>query len=258
MLTKNQLLKLAKKHQISEYVILREYIQLLFLNKLYSYNQASNIFFKGGTCLHLVYQAPRFSEDLDFSVNLNKNAFNEFIKVVFKTLKSENNFLFKEKKSIFGKTFLLTYKNDLVESDVFIKLDFSFREKVLDQKLKIIKTDFPILFTNYINCLSMEEILAEKIRTILMRKKGRDYYDLWYLLSQNTEFNYNFVEKKLKIYDFSLENKKSDLKNKILSFKKKDFVLDLRPFVPISQREKLGDFFEYVKDFILSHISVLK
>lgn len=257
MLTKIQLFQLAKKNQISEYVILREYLQLLFLNKLYSHRQSGKIFFKGGTCLHLIYQAPRFSEDLDFTVNLSQENFKKIIKEVFKSLNSENGLVFKEKKSLFGKTFLLIYKNSLIDSDVFIKLDFSFREKVLDPKTEIIKTSFPILFTNYINCLSKEEILAEKIRAVLMRKKGRDYYDLWYLFSQNTQLNYNFVEKKLKPYNLSLKNQEDKLKERILNFKQKDFILDLRPFVPISQRKKLGDFFKYSKHLISTSFSAI-
>jgi hypothetical protein len=32
-----------------------------------------------------------------------------------------------------------------------------------------------------INCYSLEEIMAEKMRSLLSRQQPRDYYDLWYL-----------------------------------------------------------------------------
>ncbi len=254
MLTKDQLIDLTKKYKINESVILREYIQLLVLNKIYSFPKSLNIFFKGGTCIHLVYKAPRFSEDLDFTVNMEEKDFLDFIKIPFKELEKENNFIIKEKKSISGKSFLLTYKTDLIDGDVFVKFDFSFREKVLDPKQNIIETDFPVLFNNYINCLSEKEILSEKIRATLTRDKGRDYYDLWYLFSKNVNLNYSFIEKKLKFYGLVLSKDKIELKDKLLNINEKGFIIDLRPFVPVNEREKLGEFCKYIKDFILKKI----
>lgn len=37
---------------------------------------------------------------------------------------------------------------------------------------------------------------------------------------------------------------------RIEKFPKKDFVLDVRPFVPVEERSKLGDFFDYIKDYL--------
>lgn len=254
MLTKDQLSDLTKLYKINESVVLREYLQLLALNKIYSFSKSSNIFFKGGTCLHLLYKAPRFSEDLDFSVDMSESDFLDFIKIPFKELEKENGFMIKEKKSLAGKTFLLTYKTDLVAGDVFVRFDFSFREKILDPRKNIIETIFPVLFNNYVNCLSEEEILSEKIRAILTRDKGRDYYDLWYLLSKNINLNFNFINKKLKYYKTSLSGDKKELKNKIEKLAIADFVVDLRPFVPVNEREKLKDLCGYIKDYILKKI----
>lgn len=254
MLTKNQLNDFKKNFKINEGVILREYIQLLALNKIYSFSKSSKVFFKGGTCLHLVYKAPRFSEDLDFNVEMDENKFLDFIRIPFKELEKENDFIIKEKRTLAGKTFTLKYETALIIGAIFVKFDFSFREKVLDPKKNIIETDFPVLFNNYINCLSAEEILAEKIRAILTRDKGRDYYDLWYLLSKNINPNFDFINKKLKYYKTSLSSDKNELKNKVKKLDATDFIVDLRPFVPINQRDKLKDFCEYIKDFILRKI----
>lgn len=254
MLTKNQLNDLAKKHKINESVILREYIQLLALNKIYSFSKSSNIFFKGGTCLHLAYKAPRFSEDLDFNVNMDQDDFSDFIKIPFKELEKENGFIIKEKKTLAGKTFLLKYETALIGGTIYVKFDFSFRETTLDPKKNIIETDFPVLFNNYINCLSEEEILSEKVRAILTRNKGRDYYDLWFLLGKNINLNFDFINKKLKFYNTSLSGDKKELKNKVEKLDAADFAVDLRPFVPIKERDKLKEFCGYIKDFILRKI----
>jgi len=254
MLTKNQLNDLSKKYKINETVILREYIQLLALNKIYSFPKSSNIFFKGGTCLHLAYKAPRFSEDLDFNVGMDQNDFLVFIKIPFKELEKENGFIIREKKTLAGKTFLLKYETTLIGGAIYVKFDFSFREKTLDPQKNIIETDFPVLFNNYINCLSEEEILSEKVRAILTRDKGRDFYDLWFLLSKNINLNFDFINKKLKFYSTSLSGDKKELKNKVEKLDAADFVIDLRPFVPINERDKLKDFCGYIKDFILRKI----
>ena len=72
MITQDQVETLAKKYKINATTIFREYLQILFLQKLYQKTPSQNIFFKGGTAIHLIYGAPRFSEDLDFSVALSE------------------------------------------------------------------------------------------------------------------------------------------------------------------------------------------
>jgi len=254
MLSQSELTLLAKKYKINNSVILREYLQLLALQKIYSFPGSDKVLFKGGTCLHLIYGTPRFSEDLDFAVESSEKDFLEFIKLPFKELINENNCSIKEKKTIAGKSFLLTAKTDLISGPVFIKFDFSFREKILDPQKKIIETVYPILFNNYLNCLSAEEIVAEKIRAILRRDQGRDYYDLWYLLSRGTIIRDDFIQKKLAYYGLKWPEAKKKLKEKIASLDIKKFVLDLRPFVPVDERDKLADFGAYIKDFILHKI----
>jgi len=75
MISKDQIHSLAEKNKINETVVFREYLQLFFLEELYSQNQSKNVFFKGGTALHLIYKSPRFSEDLDFTVELEEKNF---------------------------------------------------------------------------------------------------------------------------------------------------------------------------------------
>ena len=59
--------ELARKYQTSRDNVAREYCQHLFLSKFYQQEQAEKILFKGGTALRILWQSPRFSEDLDFS-----------------------------------------------------------------------------------------------------------------------------------------------------------------------------------------------
>lgn len=72
MLTSSQIKSLATKLQTTEYNITTEYSQHLFLSHLYKLNCSENLLFKGGTSLRIIFESPRFSEDLDFTgINLS-------------------------------------------------------------------------------------------------------------------------------------------------------------------------------------------
>jgi len=207
MITKEQVASLAKKKKTNETTVFREYLQVLFLSKLYSQTKSN------------------------------------------KVLQKEGLLEFKEKKSLAGKRFLLTALPDVLPYKTFVNLDFSFREKVFTPQKSILETDYPILFTSYVHHLSQDEIFAEKIRALLTRSKGRDLYDLWFLLSQGAELDKKLVKEKLKYYGLQYI-KKQEILSKIEDFSKKDFILDVRPFVTMDERNKLGKFFDYIKDYL--------
>lgn len=249
MITKDQVYQLSKKYKIDQNTIFREYLQILFLSKLYSFSEGEKIFFKGGTALHLIYKAPRFSEDLDFNVTLKEKEFLNFIFEVFEKLSKEEEVEFKERKTVTGKRFLLTANPSVLSYKTFINLDFSFREEVFDPQKSIIDTEYPVIFSSYVYHLSKEEIFAEKIRAMLTRKKGRDLYDLWFLISQGAQVKEKLIKEKLRYYQ--LENVgKEDVLKRLEQFSEKDFILDLKPFVPANEREKLSSFFAYLKDYL--------
>jgi len=254
MITREQIYLLSKKKRIAEAIVFREYLQLLFLKELYSQKQSKNIFFKGGTALHLIYKAPRFSEDLDFTVELEEKIFLDFIWKLFNSLSKKEMVDFKERKTIAGKKFLLTAAPTILPYQTFVNLDFSFREKALSPQKSIIESDYPVIFTSYLYHLSKEEIFAEKIRALLTRAKGRDLYDLWYLATQGARFDKTLVKEKLKYYHLEKISRDKILQ-KIKHISKKDFVLDLRPLVPIDERERLGDFFDYINDYLKNYLS---
>lgn len=61
-------LKLQAEIGIDVQQLIREEVELAFLNRLFASPLSDRLIFKGGTALRLVYASPRFSEDLDFSV----------------------------------------------------------------------------------------------------------------------------------------------------------------------------------------------
>jgi hypothetical protein len=249
MLTTNQIKEFSRLLKINESVVIREYIQTLFLKELYDEKYSQYIFFKGGTAIRLILEGTRFSEDLDFTVMGYKEEFSTFILKFFKKLEKLYGFSFKKRKTITGDKYLLTADLNIINYKIFINLDFSFREKVINPSQSIVNTNYPVIFTAYVNHLSAEEILAEKIRATLTRDKGRDIYDLWFLLSKNIFIDEKLVEEKLKYYNIKTFMP-DQLIAKINKFSKEKFVLDLKPFVPIDQRDRLLNFYDYILTFI--------
>lgn len=95
--------------------------------------------------------------------------------------------------------------------------------------------------------------MAEKTRAIMTRSKGRDIYDLWYLLNLSTDLIDDLVLEKLKYYHIDSFDR-TLLIERIMTFGKERFVKDLRPFVSINQRTKLSDFYEFVIEYIQKKI----
>lgn len=137
MISPQQLRQLARQEKTNEATVLREYVQLVFLNYLYQQPSSNKIFFKGGTAIHVVLGAPRFSEDLDFTVNLEEQEFLSTLSSVFTELARDEAITWKERKTLTGKRFLLTTQPTVVPYASHINLDFSFRMVSLKKSWRI-------------------------------------------------------------------------------------------------------------------------
>jgi len=248
MISLIQIEEISRKLKTNTTVIAREYLQLVFLQNFYELPGSEKIFFKGGTAIRFLMEGFRFSEDLDFTCEASLN---DVKSLVAKTVEKMQNAIaglgIKEKKSLVGKTYLLTMEKGLVPFPVFMRLDFSFREKVLQKEKHIIKTGFPIIFTSFIHHLGPEEILAEKTRAIMSRKAGRDLFDFWFLLQQGHKINKNYIKSKMDYYpkiDFSWEN----FLRKIEKYDFDKFKKDILPFISIDKRAKIDEMFSIIQN----------
>jgi predicted nucleotidyltransferase component of viral defense system len=87
--------------------------------------------------------------------------------------------------------------------------------------------------------LDAEELLAEKTRAILMRSKGRDYFDFWYLLSKGLPLRVDYIREKMKWY--GKDYRQGDLTEIIATAKEKDLYNDLARFLPKHYRQTITD-----------------
>ena len=181
MLTKQQIRTLATKLQTTEHNIAQEYCQHLFLSILYQQLESKNIFFKGGTALRIVFNSPRFSEDLDFSSNLSVKSLQTLLE---KVVKKMENFGLKikitESKPTSG-GFLAILNCAFLDFSIDLQLEVSKRKKTgLVGEIFTINSEFIPAYTIF--NLKTEQMIEEKIEATLTRQKPRDFFDLYFLL----------------------------------------------------------------------------
>lgn len=249
MITTTQLTQFVKRFKTNETSVYREYLQIMMLKAIYDDPMGKTIYFKGGTAIHLLFGGPRFSEDLDFTVSGSESAFLEIFERAVKRIGALEDIAIKKRATIAGNRWLLTAHPSILRFPIYLTLDFSFRERVLDPQQSTLTSVFPIVFTSYVHHLSMEEILAEKVRAILTRRKGRDLYDLWYLSTRGVTLDAKLVQQKLSYYHQEPITGVVIVK-RCQAFSERDFVLDLRPFVPIPERQGLPQLFSYVQSYL--------
>jgi hypothetical protein len=81
-------------------------------------------------------------------------------------------------------------------------------------------------------------LLSQKLYAIVNRprNKGRDFYDIVFLLGKNIKPNYNYLEAKIKISNS--EELKNIVNNKLSELNMKDMAQDVSPFLFNAKDEK--------------------
>ncbi len=201
MISIQELNEIKEKRKTNLYYAEKEYLQYIFLNSISRYTD--NFILKGGTCLRICYGLERSSEDLDFSTNLSILKIKEIIKKCLKDfdllnikykIYSEKEFEGNLRIEIRFEGPLFTGKQSSTNT---LKIDFNKR-KVKNKIVKVVQklfSDVP-LFTLVV--LDEEEILAEKIRSLINRTESRDLYDIWMLLNKDVKIDRKLLLEKLK------------------------------------------------------------
>ncbi len=231
MLTGDQIVQFSKRFRIDQVSVLREYIQLNFLSALYRSEMVKKTYFKGGTCLRLIFGSGRFSEDLDFTTDLSAVQIDrEIVRALVPLGQEFPGIMVKKIKVPAGFSRKLHLIPEGISQPLTIKLDFSIRETVLDPEVSIPKSEYPLSVLLPVAHLSMKEIFSEKIRALMLRKKGRDLYDIYYLLGRNVPVEKDFIQKKLDFYNEILDFSK--LETAVSEWNSEDLKRDLGQFLP--------------------------
>ncbi|MCL5990281.1 MAG: nucleotidyl transferase AbiEii/AbiGii toxin family protein, partial [Candidatus Thermoplasmatota archaeon] len=116
-----------------------------------------------------------------------------------------------------------------------IYVEVSRREKIVLPSLSL-KIDFPQydIPVKNLSGMNLDEVGSEKVRAILTREKGRDIFDLYFLIRRkNIKFNIELVNRKLAYYNLNFDSsqfmQKLESRNKIYSKELKPVILGNLP-----------------------------
>jgi len=110
-----------------------------------------------------------------------------------------------------------------------VRVDISTRQEKVDTQRELITSEYDDIRPFVTTTISLEHLLAEKVRALFMRSKARDVYDIWLLTSQGVRLDRELVRKKLALYDVVLSTANLD---DALEKAKADWTRDLRPLLP--------------------------
>lgn len=192
---------------------------------------SEDIIFKGGTCLNKVYYSYyRLSEDLDFSMKLPqyeatlgqrrkciqpvKNKIEQFVEQFGIRIDDAGNPGRNESKQY---VYYFVYQSALrlVEAKIKFEIGLRFNPITPVEKHRIQHaflhpfTGEPLFDGGSINCLSLNELLAEKLRASAIRERiaPRDFYDLDFVLRNG----FNLASKEvIKLFKNKLEEDNAD------------------------------------------------
>jgi len=213
--------------------ILKEYIQLLILDYLSTTAHIRKMTFIGGTNLRLTKGIDRFSEDLDFDCHgLSEEAFTQMSddvliflqrsgwQVEAKTEEKEGLQAFRRSLYFPQLLFGLGLSGHR-EARFLLKIEAQDQQTPYEPVMEFIKGcglffPFPVP--------SEAVLCAMKIAAMLSRGKGRDFYDVLFLLSR-TEPDYQFLAQSLSIHNRAqLKTAVEQLLQTVdLRYKQKDF-----------------------------------
>jgi len=193
----------------------KDYYLTLLLSRI---NELSaDLVFKGGTCLNKIYYSYyRLSEDLDFSMRLPeytttranrrkiiqpvKDNIEAFAKQFDMRIDGLKNAGRNESKQYI---YYFAHKSSLQPAEQLIKLEIGLRfnpiDKVVDKPVQQTFlhpfTKEPLFDAGKVKCLSLEEIVSEKLRAAALRRTiaPRDFYDLDFMLRHG----FNLADKKV-------------------------------------------------------------
>lgn len=240
MIDTSTLTKLSATQEIDPYTILREYVQVRFLDEMFRLAPPHTVFFKGGTALRLLFGSERFSEDLDFTVPEKTRSMPDLVLRIVHNLAVEfPELTVKDLKMIMGYSAKIALPGPSAHHPLTVKLDFFTRESVLDPQTSPVKSPVPVVAVTLVEHLSKQEILVEKIRALTNRRKGRDLYDFWYLLHIGTMVSKEFIQKKLAYYHEQFDLRR--LESAIGSWTEKEIYNDVAKFLPRSKHRIIAE-----------------
>jgi predicted nucleotidyltransferase component of viral defense system len=226
MIKPGEIQQKARAVGVRDQQIEKDYILSWVLKGIAQHEQLSKVIvFKGGTVLKKIYfKDYRFSEDLDFTLinnEISNEQIFEWFKETFEYIKEEANIpleiINNNEHEDGGINFYISYIGPLggQGNNKRVKIDISRSEQlVFEPVMKDVFIGYSDMEEHQLLCYPLEEILVEKMRSVMQRMQARDFYDLWYLLEQH-EMDVDFYKSKFESKCKSKEINPADFPKKL-------------------------------------------
>lgn len=237
--------------------MVKEYLQIIILGKLYKTATAPDIIFIGGTSLRFCYGLDRFSEDLDFDYMGNdREDLREIFDNITKQLKQDG--------------LKCSIEHNYKDTDNYCKIYFSGLSDyfpLTDIRKKIwIKIDIQKNYTPYnlarhfvnrfglyypVNLPEIDILFSMKTLALTQRVKARDMYDFSFL-QPNSKLNLNYIRCELLRKGMKI-NTTEDVKKLILSKEKNtdmnEKIHEISLFITNKENvSRVEYFFDFLRD----------
>ena len=197
MIKPGEIQQKARDVGVRDQQIEKDYVLSWILKGIAQHEQLSKtIVFKGGTVLKKIcFEDYRFSEDLDFTLlknEISNEQIFEWFKEVFEYVKEEANIplaiIDNNEHEDGGINFYISYIGPLggQGNNKKVKVDISRSEQlVFKPVMNDVFIGYSDLEEHQLLCYPLEEVLVEKMRSVMQRMQARDFYDIWYLLEEH-------------------------------------------------------------------------
>jgi predicted nucleotidyltransferase component of viral defense system len=234
--------------------LLREYLQHKILQIIFESEYAGKFAFLGGTCLRIVHGNTRFSEDIDFdNFSIGEAHFDNVAALIERELTKEGYQT--EIKTVYKGAFHcyirfpeLLYREGLsghLEEKILIQLDTEPQNFDFEPE-KYLLNRFDVFTQIFITPKDL--LLAQKFYTVInrVRNKGRDFFDIIFLLSLINRPNYDYL--KLKAGISTPEELKSRVLARCEEINMEEMARDVQPFLfNAGDAKKVTFFADYIK-----------
>lgn len=232
--------------------LVREYLQARIMQSLQRAGAMQSLAFHGGTSLRFLYDIPRYSEDLDFALELEPDAYDfpAYLRQIMRDLSAEAyavDVRLNEKRVV-DKAFVrfrgLLYELGLSGHDtevLAVKIEVDTKPPA---QAGLMTTLLHKYVPMYLHHHDPATLFAGKIHAILQRDylKGRDVYDLWWYLAQPewpgpnlAHLNENLRKGKWSGSQISVANWRSVVRERVRPLSWPLVLEDVGPFITESQ-----------------------
>lgn len=224
---------------------------------LYNNEHVKNaLVFRGGTALNKLFLKPpsRYSEDIDF-VQLRAAPIGPTIDAIKDML---NPWLGEPKRKLTQRSAKLIYKYQSVTGDMSkLKIEINTTEHFQVLPLKIIPFNVESRWYSGVADIvtyDINELMATKLRALYQRRKGRDLFDMWYVMTQGLiDLNRVFdIFHQYCIYNNMKITRDAFLENLELKKHHRDFHIDMRALLPAELNWNFDEAYQYVIDNLIN------